>query len=147
MRRRPDPSDEQSFDDTPAAVGVDGLAVDPKTLRRLAELEGRDAMSEPKPVYNEELYASVGRYPLCSEHYSPERSLDLPCPGCLAERLEAARKTNAALVNALRAVEWLEAEDGWGVTRNYCPSCDSRHEDGHAPDCQLDKALRAAEPD
>jgi len=141
MRRRPDPSDEQSFDDTPAAVGVDGLAVDPKTLRRLAELEGRDAMSEPKPVYNEELYASVGRYPLCSEHYSPERSLDLPCPGCLAERLEAALGLIAALVAALRAVEWA------GEANVACPLCDRIPIEGHAPDCQLDKALRAAEPD
>ena len=54
MRRRPDPSDEQSFDDTPAAVGVDGLAVDPKALRRLAELKGRDEMSEHTATRSEE---------------------------------------------------------------------------------------------
>ena len=52
---------------------------------------------------------------------------------------EALRTRNAALVAALRVVEW--AGDA-GVA---CPLCDRIPIEGHAPDCQLDKALRAAE--
>jgi len=56
-----------------------------------------------------------------------------------------AANSHEALVEALRAVEW-GAADGYGDPR--CPSCGVRQfGEGHAPDCQLDKALRDAEPD
>ena len=71
---------------------------------------------------------------------------------------EALRTRNAALVAALRAVEWGGTAGGGGEA--CCPSCygwpvahaanpfdpDSRAEPaGHTPDCPLDAALRAAE--
>ena len=70
-----------------------------------------------------------------------------------------AANSHTALVAALRAVEWGGAAGGGGEA--CCPSCygwptahaanpfdpSSRAEPaGHAPDCQLDNALRAAEP-
>jgi len=53
-----------------------------------------------------------------------------------------AANSHAALVAALRAVEWRGGFES-------CPSCAIvRPEDSHhLPDCPLDKALRAAEPD
>ena len=59
---------------------------------------------------------------------------------------EALRTRNAALVVALRTVEWHRTSAKWGtITTDICPSCGETEIDGHAPDCQLDKALRAAE--
>jgi hypothetical protein len=51
-----------------------------------------------------------------------------------------AANSHAALVAALRAVEWSNP-----AHIRCCPSCQRRWDGGHAPDCQLDKALRAAE--
>jgi len=53
-----------------------------------------------------------------------------------------AANSHDALVAALRAVEWRGGFES-------CPSCAIvRPEDSHhLPDCPLDKALRAAEPD
>jgi len=65
--------------------------------------------------------------------------------GANAAFIVRAVNSHAALVAALRAVEW-GAADGYGDPR--CPSCGVRQfGNSHAPDCQLDKALRAAEPD
>ena len=56
----------------------------------------------------------------------------------------AVRKVNAALVAALKSVEWA------GLAKS-CPSCGGYEHAGprgtgagHAPDCPLDKALKAA---
>ena len=54
-----------------------------------------------------------------------------------------AANSHAALVAALRAVEWVR-----GVGQGeWCYVCMRQRGKGHAPDCQLDAALRAAEPD
>jgi len=50
-----------------------------------------------------------------------------------------------ALVDALRAVEWANYNADYRC--QVCPICGAFQQNGHAPDCQLDKALRAAEPD
>ena len=73
-----------------------------------------------------------------SEHYFPcghKTVLGHTCPVCV----------KAALVAALRAVEW-------GAIAKSCPSCGGWEHagprgagGGHRPDCQLDAALRAAE--
>jgi len=57
-----------------------------------------------------------------------------------------AANSHAALVEALRAVEWVGLLMG-DHTCEMCPQCWSHKQGGHAPDCQLDKALRAANPD
>jgi len=57
-----------------------------------------------------------------------------------------AANSHAALVEALRAVEWVGLLMG-DHTCEMCPQCWSHKQGGHAPDCQLDKALRAAEGD
>ena len=44
-----------------------------------------------------------------------------------------------ALVEALRAVEWVTAVDGGSV----CPWCAARVDDGHEPDCSRQTALAA----
>lgn len=50
--------------------------------------------------------------------------------------------SHAALLDVLKSVEWIT--DRWGV--ELCPSCGRSADDGHAPDCALDAALRAASP-
>jgi hypothetical protein len=155
MRRRPDPSDEQSFDDTPAAVGVDGLAVDPKALRRLAELEGRGAMSDihqvaPTPWRTWLGYRESDRghryYILDAQGDVIAGIMDSEDPEMTGQRLVRAANSHDALVAALRAVEWVwfDNDNKW---RRLCPHCKRWDGDGHAPDCQLDAALRDAEPD
>jgi len=50
--------------------------------------------------------------------------------------------SHAALVAALKAVEWESNWDGWRV----CPMCQAFKDTGtHAPACQLFAALRAAD--
>jgi hypothetical protein len=61
----------------------------------------------------------------------------------LADRAHRLFLAAPALVAVLRAVEWVEDIEGWEL----CPSCRRTKGKGHTPDCQLDKALRAAEPD
>jgi len=53
---------------------------------------------------------------------------------------EALRTRNAALVAALKAVEW-EGDD------NSCLLCFRKSNEGHMADCEIGTALRAAEPD
>jgi len=112
MRRRPDPSDEQSFDDTPAAVGVDGLAVDPKALRRLAELEGRGAMSDihqvaPTPWRTWLGYRESDRghryYILDAQGDVIAGIMDSEDPEMTGQRLVRAANSHDALVAALRS--------------------------------------------
>jgi hypothetical protein len=52
------------------------------------------------------------------------------------ERLEAGCRQ---LLATLAAVEWIDVES-WDM----CPSCHATKSEGHAPDCQLAAALRAA---
>jgi len=147
MRRRPDPGNEQSFDDAPAAVGVDGLAVDPKALRRLAELEGRDEMSEHTPTPWEVAtgHPSRGLFVLGppDEHgYAPQicevdKTEDMEANAAFIVR---AVNSHEALVAALEAVEW-------GSEDNSCLLCFRKSNEGHMADCEIGTALRAAEPD
>jgi len=70
-----------------------------------------------------------------SEHYFPcghKMVLGRTCPVCV----------NAALVAALRAVEYV-----WNspLELDLCPECHTAQGNGHAPDCQLAKALKDAE--
>ena len=75
--------------------------------------------------------------------YTPE-----VCEVDKAENMDAnaafivrAVNSHAALVAALRAVEWVR-----GVGQGeWCYVCMHQRGKGHAPDCQLDAALRAAE--
>jgi len=53
--------------------------------------------------------------------------------------------SHAALLAALEAVEWGQTEGYPPHAYWYaCPSCKQRQEQGHAPDCQLTKALADA---
>ena len=58
---------------------------------------------------------------------------------------EALRTRNAALVAALRTVEW--GGEGYAAEglRPTCPICGNWQRRRHTPDCQLDAALKAAE--
>jgi len=74
-----------------------------------------------------------------SEHYFPcghKIVLGHTCPVCV----------NTALLAVLKAVEWAPPHLTDGL-HDICPSCGHFKNQGHAPDCQLDKALRAADPD
>ena len=53
---------------------------------------------------------------------------------------------HAALLSALEAVEWLNLDPN-GEAMFQCPLCLHFRREGHAPDCQLAAALRAADPD
>lgn len=57
-----------------------------------------------------------------------------------AEELREAFITHAQNMGKLRAVleevEWIPNKDG-----EYCPWCDARNWDGHAPDCRRQAAL------
>ena len=57
---------------------------------------------------------------------------------------EALRTRNAALVEALRAVEWVGLLMG-DHTCEMCPQCWSHKQGGHAPDCPLAAALAKGE--
>ena len=56
-----------------------------------------------------------------------------------------AANSHSALVAALKAVEWANYNADYRC--QVCPICGAFQQNGHLPDCQLDKALRAAEPD
>ena len=63
----------------------------------------------------------------------------------LADRAHRLFLAAPALVAALRAVEWANYNADYRC--QVCPICGAFQQNGHLPDCQLDKALRAAEPD
>ena len=79
-----------------------------------------------------------------SEHYFPcghKVVLGHTCPVCV----------NAALLAALKAVEWVRLSPFEAALGEddpcwiECPSCRRPQTDGHASDCELAAALRAAE--
>jgi len=95
---------------------------------------------------------------LVADVTTPEDPLQPEVAYANAAFIVRAANSHAALVAALRAVEWGGAAGGGGEA--CCPSCygwpvahaanpfdpDSRAEPaGHTPDCQLHAALRAAE--
>jgi len=65
-----------------------------------------------------------------------------PSEAALALR---AVNSHSALLAALRTVEW--AAEGYAAEGLHpaCPACRAWQSHGHAPDCQLAKALRDAE--
>jgi len=79
---------------------------------------------------------------LVADVTTPEDPLQPEVAYANAAFIVRAANSHAALVAALRAVEWRGGFES-------CPSCAIvRPEDSHhLPDCPLDKALRAAEPD
>jgi len=62
-------------------------------------------------------------------------------PEVLNERLARQRLASAApdMARVLLEIEYSPNDGIW-----FCPSCDCRVTDGHAPDCALDAALRKA---
>ena len=65
----------------------------------------------------------------------------------IAQEIVRAVNSHAALLAALKAIEW--AAEGYAAEGLHpaCPACRAWQSHGHAPDCQLAKALRAAKPD
>jgi hypothetical protein len=81
---------------------------------------------------------------LVADVTTPEDPLQPEVAEANAAFIVRAVNSHEALVAALKSVEWVwfDNDNKW---RRLCPHCKRWDGDGHAPDCQLDTALRAAE--
>jgi hypothetical protein len=62
----------------------------------------------------------------------------------LERERDAAQEKNANLLALLRRVEWVAELQDY-LWEDCCPDCRRRKEEGHAPDCELAKALKGGE--
>ena len=74
------------------------------------------------------------------EFYNPEDEY----VSDLWDEIDTLKKQNAALLDALKAVEWVWVQ---GASIQFCPWCDNGKILGHARNCKRQQAIAKAEGD